>query len=185
MIRQYWFRLALVGGLAVGLGGCQSLRSTFGLDQPPPDEFVVAPQASLLMPPDFNLRPPQPGAPAAHAIVPSNEAETALLGQAAASNGAAASDPGVAAILNKTGAANANPAIRQTVDATSQRLADESRSFVSRLLFWKKPPPSGAVLNAEQEAQRLRGDEAMGEPVSAGQISIIPHQQRGWLEGIF
>lgn len=188
MEQRYWFRFALVGALAMGLGGCQSLRSTFGLDQPPPNEFIVPPEASLLMPPAFNLRPPQPGAPNAHAIRPRNEAQAALLGQAnggTSGTSGAASDPGLAALLNMTGAANSNPAIRQTVDAASQHLTAQRRSFVSRLLFWQTPPPSGTALNAKQEAQRLRNEQASGEPVNRGQIPIIKRRQRGWLGGIF
>ncbi len=172
----------------MGLGGCQSLRTTFGIDQPPPNEFIVPPEASLLMPPDFSLRPPQPGAPNAHAILPRNEAQTALLGQAkggASRSSSATSDPGLSALLNETGAADSNPAIRQTVDATSQHLAAKRKSFVSRLLFWRSPPPPGAALNAEQEAQRLRSEQATGEPLNNGQIPIIKRQQSGWLEGLF
>ncbi|MFZ3236179.1 MAG: DUF3035 domain-containing protein, partial [Stellaceae bacterium] len=34
-----------------------------GLDQPMPDEFAVESRAPLTIPPDFSLRPPDPGAP--------------------------------------------------------------------------------------------------------------------------
>ena len=34
-----------------------------GLDQPGPDEFAVESRAPLTIPPDYDLRPPKPGAP--------------------------------------------------------------------------------------------------------------------------
>lgn len=59
-------RLLLVLGslvLVLALQGCSSLRQAIGLDQAGPDEFAVESRAPLTIPPDFNLRPPEPGAP--------------------------------------------------------------------------------------------------------------------------
>ena len=51
----------LAAGLAsvVLLSGCGAGKS---LDRARPDEFAVARQAPLVIPPDFALVPPQPGA---------------------------------------------------------------------------------------------------------------------------
>jgi hypothetical protein len=46
----------------LGLTGCSDWRQVIGLDQPAPDEFAVESRAPLTIPPDFNLRPPKPGA---------------------------------------------------------------------------------------------------------------------------
>ena len=45
------------------LSGCESLRNAAGLTKKSPDEFAVTTKAPLVIPPDFNLRPPLPGAP--------------------------------------------------------------------------------------------------------------------------
>jgi len=45
------------------LSGCADFKQIIGLDQPIPDEFAVESRAPLTIPPDFNLRPPEPGAP--------------------------------------------------------------------------------------------------------------------------
>lgn len=50
--------VAGVCGLAVALSAC----GHSGLDRDRPDEFAVARQAPLVIPPDFSLVPPQPGA---------------------------------------------------------------------------------------------------------------------------
>ncbi len=45
------------------LPGCADFRQIVGLDRVGPDEFAVESRAPLTIPPEFNLRPPQPGAP--------------------------------------------------------------------------------------------------------------------------
>ena len=56
------FKIALLGGLALGVAGCESTRETFGLNKQAPDEFQVVSRAPLSLPPDFTLRVPEPGA---------------------------------------------------------------------------------------------------------------------------
>ena len=45
------------------LSGCSGIRQAIGLDRVGPDEFAVESRAPLTIPPEFDLRPPQPGAP--------------------------------------------------------------------------------------------------------------------------
>ena len=53
--------LSLVGVVAVA--GCTDFKKSIGLEQTMPDEFAVESRAPLTIPPDFDLRPPTPGAP--------------------------------------------------------------------------------------------------------------------------
>jgi len=56
--------LAVAGAaLFLLLPGCSDFRQIVGLDQQGPDEFAVESRAPLTIPPEFDLRPPQPGAP--------------------------------------------------------------------------------------------------------------------------
>jgi len=45
------------------LQGCSDFRLALGMDRAGPDEFAVESRAPLTIPPDFDLRPPQLGAP--------------------------------------------------------------------------------------------------------------------------
>jgi hypothetical protein len=45
------------------LTGCADFRQAIGMDRVGPDEFAVESRAPLTIPPEFDLRPPQPGAP--------------------------------------------------------------------------------------------------------------------------
>src|SRR5438093_9913559 len=57
--------LLMVASLSVSfiLLGCTDIRRVVGMDRVGPDEFAVEARAPLTIPPEFNLRPPQPGAP--------------------------------------------------------------------------------------------------------------------------
>jgi len=57
-------RATLVAMLAcLALSGCGETRRALGYDKTPPDEFTVVSRAPLSQPPDYALRPPDPGAP--------------------------------------------------------------------------------------------------------------------------
>ena len=45
------------------LAGCSDFKKSIGLEQGMPDEFAVESRAPLTIPPEFDLRPPTPGAP--------------------------------------------------------------------------------------------------------------------------
>jgi len=44
------------------IAGCTDFKKSIGLEPTLPDEFAVESRAPLTIPPDFELRPPQPGA---------------------------------------------------------------------------------------------------------------------------
>lgn len=61
-------RVPFVAGLVslallTSLSGCSSVSSALGISKRPPDEFSVVGRAPLVVPPDFNLMPPQEGKP--------------------------------------------------------------------------------------------------------------------------
>ena len=45
------------------LAGCTDFKRAIGIEPGMPDEFAVESRAPLTIPPDFDLRPPTPGAP--------------------------------------------------------------------------------------------------------------------------
>ena len=80
----------ILGLLSLAATGCA--RHRFGAGGP--DEFAVARQAPLVIPPDYSLVPPRPGAAAANANTPSAQALDALFGgEATRSAGCSAETP--------------------------------------------------------------------------------------------
>src|SRR3546814_10759236 len=63
MDRSMTARLLIVAGLALAVSACGGFRENLGLTKQSPDEFRVVSRAPLTLPPDYNLRPPAPGAP--------------------------------------------------------------------------------------------------------------------------
>ena len=71
----------LVGTALVSLAGCGSgVKQALGIGKDAPDEFAIVTKAPLVIPPDFNLRPPQPGAPRPQTSTPSQQAENMMFG---------------------------------------------------------------------------------------------------------
>lgn len=69
--------IATVIALSLTLAGCGS-TGLFNRDRP--DEFAVSRQAPLVIPPDFSLAPPSPGAPRPQDNDASSQALDALFG---------------------------------------------------------------------------------------------------------
>jgi hypothetical protein len=179
--------LFLLGAASVFLSGCENseLSRTLGFTRNPPDEFTVTTQAPLSMPPDFNLRPPRPGEPRPQTQSTRLAAEEALAPQLALSDSqsSGAMSPGQQALLAQAGPA-APSNVRTEVDR--QALASEpSPGFIDRLMFWRSPQQPGDVVDAQQEAERLRKDSALGQSPLAGPTPIIRSKPKGLLEGIF
>jgi hypothetical protein len=159
-------------GLAMTLGGCTDLRRAFGMEKVIPDEFAVVSRAPLAIPPDYSLRPPQPGAAPSQEVPAQDRAKEAVfrVGQQQASLPPPATQrsPGEGALLQKAGAPNADPAIREHVRDDVALTPEGQRGFVDKLLFWRKsgPPDSNEVIDPAKEAERIKQAQAAGTPVA-------------------
>ncbi len=167
------------------LSGCgdSSLTRTFGLVRDTPDEFTVVTRAPLSMPPDFSLRPPQPGAPRPQEQSDRSLAESALVPESALGGKQAGVSPGQAALLRDAGG-GAPTDIRQRVDQEARLSASED-GFVDKLLYWRKPDTQKAVVDAEQESKRLRQNSALGQSPVNGDTPVLREKKKGWFQDLF
>jgi hypothetical protein len=175
--------------VALLLGACGSdVSKTFGLTRDPPDEFQVATRAPLTVPPDFNLRPPQPGQPRPQEGPAREQAAAVLAGRPGIAVGSALPNspvsPGESAFLAAAGP-TPPPNLRSRIDDETTLIDSGSRSFTEKLLFWQKPPPPGVVVDPAREQQRLRENAALGRSLAVGDTPIIQRRQRGIFEGLF
>jgi hypothetical protein len=168
---------------AAALSGCGEARQAFGLERATPDEFAVVPRAPLALPPDYSLRPPAPGAPRPQ------EEDTRTVARRTVIGGAEPEAPqvggGEQVLLDRAGADEADPDIRQVVERESADLLLAEQSFVNRLLFWREPVPGGEIVDPRAEADRLAENAALGQPVTEGEVPTIERRTRAPLEGIF
>ncbi len=180
--------LAAIAAAGYMLSGCSQAREALGLDKQPPDEFQVYARAPLSMPPDYSLKPPQPGAPRPQEVAARDQAEATVFGNAEGTSIAALPEDvsgGESALLQNAGAAGIDPNIRQLVDAETKQEIESDETFVDQLIFWREPLPPGVVIDPEQEQQRLQENAALGKPVTEGETPVIIRKKRALLEGIF
>ena len=187
----------LLAGL-VALGGCSGVKEQLGMNKKSPDEFAVTAKAPLVQPPNYALRPPDPGAARPQEMQPREQAQAALTrgvetapGQArpwlreSADPRKAEASPGEARLLGLARADKADPSIRRRINEEYTQLVEREKSFVDKLIFWQKPAQPGTIVDAGKESQRLREVSAEGLPPTTGDTPSIQRRKRAILEGIF
>jgi Protein of unknown function (DUF3035) len=112
-----WVLFALAAGPT--LAGCDSVKQAIGLESVPPDEFAIETQAPLTIPPDFDLRPPKPGAPRPQGVSSEATAER-LLAKAKPGKPIASRNGKLPDLLAAGGGPNPNAEIRP--QSLSQKL---------------------------------------------------------------
>lgn len=187
-------RLALLSllGAAVAVSGCDNVREQFGLTKSAPDEFKVVSRAPLTLPPNFALRPPDPGAARPQEGTPRDQARRTVfrledpaaprVDEVIPADGRSQAER---ALLMQAGVAESEQGIRQLVNREAREANEASESLVDDLLFWRKEELPGVVVDAGAESRRLREAQALGEPVTGAGAPTIERREKGLLEGIF
>lgn len=197
--------LALGAAAMLALGGCSNVKETLGLNKKAPDEFSVVTKAPLIIPPNYNLRPPQPGAPRPSGLTPGTEARSAVFGTqkkqtgqpgsassraqqalADASRGDSPKSAGEIAMLSHAGADPAQSDIRRIIRQETTAITEKGESFADQLMFWRtNPAVEGTTIDAGKEAERLKKAAAEGKPASDTQVPVIRRKKQTLLEGLF
>ena len=166
---------AVASALLAPLAGCGAF------DRSVPDEFAVTTRAPLVIPNDFSLPPPRPGAERAQEQPPRLQAEAALVPEVALSGASGPDSPGQQALLRAAGrAAPAN--IRQLIDREAK--GGTGTGIADTLLFWNAPAPPGAALDPQHEAARLR-QRGAAPAVPAGGSAPAPTSAKSKSSGPF
>ncbi len=171
----------LVAAMAcLSLAACENAKESLGLDREAPDEFAIVKRAPLEMPPGYDLRPPQPGAPRPQEATPEQQARQTVFGAqpsaaAAGTPSPSAASTGEAILLQKTGAVNVDPSIRRTLDQETKQLQAEQKPTVDRILSvtGKAYNPPAQVVDAPAEAQRIKQNQTEGKPVTEGETPTV------------
>jgi hypothetical protein len=197
-------RMTLLAGAALSLIGCESIREAAGVTKEPPDEFAVVTKAPLVIPPDFNLRPPKPGAAPTNQISPTETAQAALFSDDPTQTAAAlpgSFSPEERDVLVKSGGINADPSIRIQIASDNKKMEATNDSFTDELLFDSPDPYKGTPLDADAEARRLDAAKAQGQQIAGTSAPATKAPAKpadsatiskdgsssggGWFDGIF
>jgi Protein of unknown function (DUF3035) len=152
---------------SVSLIGCQSVREATGAAKIVPDEFAVVTKAPLILPPDYNLRPPQPGAAARNQVDPEDEARQVLFQDQAmlvSQLGNSYSD-GEKLLLTKANALIVDPNIRRQVNADVGQ-EDQGPAFTQKVLFGMPETPAPAAAASAAPAAAVPGNGPAPGPAS-------------------
>jgi Protein of unknown function (DUF3035) len=156
-------KLAAVLSAGLALIGCQSIREATGVAKLPPDEFTVLTKAPLVLPPDYNLRPPQPGIASRNELNAEEQGRAALFANPQdqlQALGTTYSD-GEKLLLQRSGALGADPNIRRAV-TSDVGLEDQGPAFAQTVLY-----PQTAAAATPTPAQ---GTTAPGTALSAESV---------------
>jgi hypothetical protein len=181
------YRSLFALGLTVfALSACGSLKQDLGLGRNPPDEFAVMDRPPLSIPPDFGLRPPQPGAPRPQEVDIPQHASESLFGGGTTDTSNTASPPAEPsdtekALMAQTGADKAPADIRSTINRESAQKVVTSEHLLDDLLWWKKDQKPSAVVDAPAEAERLKEAKDKGDQPNQSATPVIERDKSGWL----
>ena len=192
MRREMRLRIAGAISLILALSACEGVRDQLGLNKQSPDEFRVISRAPLSLPPDFTLRPPEPGIPrpqegtatqqARKAVFRLEQPKTQPLNEQVKADGRTL---GELSLLKAAGADQIDPGIRRTINLETQQLNAESEDFIDALIFWRDKETPGRVVDAAAETKRLRENAALGKAVTAGRTPTIERKSKALFEGLF
>lgn len=164
---KHLVRLGVLAAGAAMLMGCQTIRDATGMSKQGPDEFAVVTKAPLIIPPEFNLRPPHDGAPPTNQVDPTDAAQSALFDTQDPS-AAARTIPGDFSqaekyLLASAGAVNPDPSIRQQIASDGRAMEAADDSFTKQVLFWQEEKDQGTNVDADSEARRLDAQKNGGQ----------------------
>jgi hypothetical protein len=150
-------RFAVLAAAFAAISACSTLRNEAGLTKQSPDEFAVTTKAPLIIPPDFNLRPPSPGAAPLNQTDPTSSAEIALFNNSDPATVAAQMPGNYSAsekmLLANAGVQNANPTIRAELQSDRGNMQGADRGFTDRILG----SPAKAAPSAKGTANKSSG----------------------------
>ena len=133
-MRKAFAAIVLVAALATS--GCSAFRSRAAA----PDEFAVARNAPLIIPPDYSLAPPVAGTVGTSPADAQQQAIDALFGGPAPRSNAETS------MLDQAGRGDAPIGIRSTVWDPDTRIVDKGQTTLQIL---SAPPASSDVASAQ------------------------------------
>lgn len=150
--------LGFVGPMAFGTSGCSSMSAALGMEKSSPDEFAVVTKAPLIIPPDFSLRPPQPGAKRPNEPIPSEVASEALFKTAGHEISDREPSEGERAMVDLAGADETDGSIRTIVEEDYAESVAPKKSTLSRLNIFssddKEAAPPTVAGSAAKEADQ-------------------------------
>jgi len=161
-----WRALSVLGA-SLALAACGLFGDTFSFERSTPDEYAVSVGPSLVVPPNYGLRPPGTGEAPPGSVAALDEGAFSPYGDLA---GETPMSPGEVALLEAAAAAQVDPNIRERISRTVEGSASGGEDLLEEILFWEgadeEPADEGAAAppSAEEPAPGASGEALPSEP---------------------
>lgn len=177
-------RVSLIILIATLLTACGSgnARKILGIEKNAPDEFRVISKAPLVLPPNFNLRPPKPGAKSLNHRNISEQTKEILLGSD--NQNLPERSRGEQLLINKT-QGNIDPDIRKTL-AEENRLAEQSvkeKGFFDKISGFTKGEEKDPIVDAKKEKERIEENKSENKTITGEDAAEINKESEGGFLG--
>ncbi|MCI5059866.1 MAG: DUF3035 domain-containing protein [Alphaproteobacteria bacterium] len=161
-------------GALLSVSACSKTQEQFDFSKKAPDEFAVVKRAPLEMPPDYQLRPPRPGAPRPQESATDEKAKQAVFGIEDLQENKQERQPvsvGESILLQKSGVAETKTNIRDIIDQETAEIIKEETPTVDRLLgkVGKEIEAPADVVDPVKETERIIHNSNAGKPVTDGE----------------
>ncbi|MBU6406806.1 MAG: DUF3035 domain-containing protein [Alphaproteobacteria bacterium] len=163
--------LSLVAMIAAtaAASGCSTINQAVGNERIAPDEFRVVTNAPLTLPPDYALRPPQPGEARPMQGGAAEEARQALFGQDLGTRASA----GEQRLVANAGAETAPADIRQTVDFEGATIVHRTDQAVNRVVEYRGEGSAASTTEEQESVRRVTGGGTVVLPPEAsGRVKL-------------
>lgn len=168
-MRRIFAPIILVTVSSALVVGCTSTSKALGLRKGTPNEFNILTKAPLVIPPEYNLRPPRVGESSGEDNYSQRAAREALIGNIDATEPSL----GETLLMKQANVSRADEEIRLKIDGENS-VERKTQGFTDRIMFWNKGQlvnDEGEILplDSEQEAQRL---ESVKAATGGGDVEI-------------
>lgn len=188
--------------LLAACGQANSAREVLGLTREAPDEFQVVSRPPLSVPREFNLLPPSDDADLDLGGRTDQQARSLVIGQDVtgdaktleqAEEGLAETavpivqsgeleSPGESAFLHNLGAHEADNEIRSKLSQERTVQAADEPSLLEKLRGETNEDP---LIDAKQEAERIRANKDQQKPLNEGEIKTVDPKKKSVIDRIF
>jgi hypothetical protein len=169
---------AVLVAATMSVTACSGVRRAVGADKVSPDEFRVVTKAPLVVPPEYNLRPPAPGEPRAADLVTEEMAASAAYADYSLTTASSAEQ----LLVSKLAGGQSESVIRAQIDIENG-VIQKRRGFANRILFWREGDTAD-----EEDPTRLAAEDEIARRVELGTAATgegdVQIGSRGKLPGL-
>lgn len=184
-------KLLITACAILSLSACSTVKQELGMEKHAPDEFAVVTRAPLSVPPNYDLRPPEPGAARPQEMTTRDQAKQTVFETSVMDSPDAIiktdslESPVEQMLLHNSDASSTDPTIRRKVDSEAGQLLDAEDKTVNNILFWKDgPKPTEVLVDPQAEKDRLKKNAEEGKSVTDGETPKFKPKDRGILDAI-